>query len=208
MLKEVLEYLPISIRNIINDYTKRNIGIAEKIEEIRIRGNGILSIKDIDVIDSAYIVSGAIDYWCNILKNSSFDLAHISQWLTKTKFGIVDAFAKDNQKNDHNNNNVILWNTIKEVFSKDDNIKAFNVLPFIASNQDDEKIDCTWLYLNSKPKTYISDAYRSQKGTDAQLKIYDPKEAYLVDDRYLQNDTSAENITNWFNFWKKLGVKH
>lgn len=45
MLKEVLEYLPNSIRNIINDYTQRNIGIAEKIEEIRIRGNGILSIK-------------------------------------------------------------------------------------------------------------------------------------------------------------------
>lgn len=170
--------------------------------------NGILSIKDIDVISSAYIVSGAIDYWCNILKNSSFDLAHISQWLTKTKFGIVDAFAKDNQKNDQNKNNVILWNTIKEVFSKNDDLTAFNVLPFIASNQDDEKIDCTWLYLNSKPKTYISDAYRSQKGTDAQLKIYDPKEAYLVDDRYLQNDTSEENITNWFNFWKKLGVKH
>ena len=185
--------------------TGHNISSQEILKFVE---NRILSIKDIDVIDSAYIVSGAIDYWCNILKNSSFDLAHISQWLTKTKFGIVDAFAKDNQKNDHNKNNVILWNTIKEVFSKDDDIKAFNVLPFIASNQDDEKIDCTWLYLNSKPKTYISDAYRSQKGTDAQLKIYDPKEAYLVDDRYLQNDTSAENITNWFNFWKKLGVKH
>ncbi len=169
---------------------------------------GILSIKDIDVIDSAYMVSGAIDYWCNILKNNSFDFAHISQWLTKTKFEIVNAFAINNQKDDQNKNNVILWNTIKEVFSNVDDLKAFGVLPFIASNQDDEKKDCIWLYLNSKPKTYISDAYRSQKGTDAQLKIYDPKEAYLVDDRYLQNDTSTENITSWFNFWKKLGVKH
>ena len=34
------------------------------------------------------------------------------------------------------------------------------------------------------------------------------KDAYLVDERYLQGDTSVENITSWFNFWKKLGVKH
>ena len=45
MLGEVLEYLPDSIRKIINEWIQRNIEITEKIEEIRIRNNGTLSVK-------------------------------------------------------------------------------------------------------------------------------------------------------------------
>lgn len=177
-------------------------------EILKFVDNGIISVSDIDIIDSAYMVSGAVDYWCNILKNYAFDLSRISFWLTKTKFSVVNTFATDNQKQDRNKNNVILWDTIKDVYANTEDIKVFNVLPFFACNQDNEKVSCIFLYLNKTPKTYISDAYRSQKGTDAQLKIYDPKDAYLVDDRYLQGDTSIENIASWFNFWKKLGVKH
>lgn len=177
-------------------------------EILKFVDNGIISINDIDIIDSAYMVSGAVDYWCNILKNNTFDLSRISLWLTKTKYSLINTFATDNQKQDGNKNNVILWNTIKDVYCNTEDIKVFNALPFIAKNQNIEKVSCIFLYLNSNPKTYISDAYRTQKGTDAQLKKYDPKDAYLVDERYLQGDTSVENITSWFNFWKKLGVKH
>lgn len=45
MLLEVLEYLPSTIKNIVNNYIKENFGAKDKIEEIRIRGNGTLSIK-------------------------------------------------------------------------------------------------------------------------------------------------------------------
>lgn len=176
-------------------------------EILKFVDNGIISVSDIDIIDSAYLVSGAVDYWCNILKNKAFDLPRISYWLTKSKFSIVNTFAKD-ISNDSFRNNITLWKTIKEVFSDVENLESFRVFPFIAHNQDPEKVDYSWLYLNQKPKTYISDAYRSQKGTDAQLKKYDPKDAYLVDEHYLKEDISVENITSWFNFWKNLGVKH
>ena len=45
MLKEVIEYMPIHIKSIINTYLENNKDIANDIEEIRIRSNGNLSLK-------------------------------------------------------------------------------------------------------------------------------------------------------------------
>ena len=84
--------------------------------------NGILSINDLDIIDSAYMVSGAVDYWCYILKNNTFDLSRISLWLTQTKYSLINTFATANQKQDGNKNNVILWNTIKDVYCNTEDI--------------------------------------------------------------------------------------
>jgi len=45
MLKEVIEYMPIHVKSIINTYLENNKDIANDIEEIRIRSNGNLSLK-------------------------------------------------------------------------------------------------------------------------------------------------------------------
>ena len=46
MLNEVIEYLPLHIKSIINSYLERNKELVNYIEEIRIRSNGHLSIKN------------------------------------------------------------------------------------------------------------------------------------------------------------------
>lgn len=45
MLKEVIDYMPIHVKSIINTYLENNKDIANDIEEIRIRSNGNLSLK-------------------------------------------------------------------------------------------------------------------------------------------------------------------
>ena len=54
MLKEVIEYLPIHIKSIINTYLEKNAHFADSIEEIRIRSNGNLSLKIGQEIISLY----------------------------------------------------------------------------------------------------------------------------------------------------------
>lgn len=161
--------------------------------------NKIVSMEDIDVIDNEYMISGAVDYWGTILKNASFDHSYIKTWLTTTIFSKIypNIIVKAN--------NLTLWKTIKEVFSKDEDIKSFGVFPVLAHNQV-ENASNLWLIPNQNAKLYISDAYRTAKGTDGQLKEYDPVSSYLIDDFYLEsNSTSA---SGWFDFWKKIGLKY
>jgi len=161
--------------------------------------NKIVSMEDIDVIDNEYMISGAVDYWGTILKNASFDHSYIKTWLTTTIFSKIypNIIVKAN--------NLTLWKTIKEVFSKDEDIKSFGVFPVLAHNQV-ENASNLWLIPNQNAKLYISDAYRTAKGTDGQLKEYDPASSYLIDDFYLEsNSTSA---SGWFDFWKKIGLKY
>ena len=46
MLKEIMDYLPTHIKSIIVTYLEENEHLADSIEEIRIRSNGNLSIKN------------------------------------------------------------------------------------------------------------------------------------------------------------------
>lgn len=46
MLSEVIEYLPLHIKSIINSYLEKNKDLEKHIEEIRIRSNGNLAIKN------------------------------------------------------------------------------------------------------------------------------------------------------------------
>ena len=46
MLSEVIGYLPLHIKSIINSYLEKNKDLENQIEEIRIRSNGNLSIKN------------------------------------------------------------------------------------------------------------------------------------------------------------------
>ena len=161
--------------------------------------NKIVSMEDVDVIDNEYMISGAVDYWGTILKNASFDHSYIKTWLTTTIFSKIYPNIIEKA------NNLILWKTIKEVFSKDEDIKAFGVFPVLAHNQA-ENASNLWLKPKQNAKLYISDAYRTAKGTDGQLKEYDPAGSYLIDDFYLEsNSTSA---SGWFDFWKKIGLKY
>ena len=161
--------------------------------------NKIVSMEDIDVLDNEYMIAGAVDYWENILKNPSFDHPYIKTWLTSTKFSNIYPQTIDKEKN------LTLWKTIKEVFSKDEDIKAFGAYPVLAHNQAENATNL-WLIPKQNAKLYISDAYRTAKGTDGQLKEYDPAGSYLIDDFYLEsNSTSA---SGWFDFWKKIGLKY
>ena len=159
----------------------------------------ILSMEDINVIDKEYMISGAVDYWSNLLQCSSFDHTKIKSLLTVEKFSILNAYAINNA------NNLNLWKTIKEVFDKDDDLKEFRVLPVVAHNQL-EGAKSTWIYPQKTPKTYISDAYRKEKGTDAQLKTYDPNDSYIIDELYLEGN--SDKASEWFELWKKVGLKY
>lgn len=198
-----LQKLPVFLFNgeeepLLSDHSNGHYIISERQSELfELFNDGIIPPTGIDTIDLRYKKS--TKYWGDgYLNNTPFTLKSFKEWSTSDEHNetFIGLLKEGSEKN------IAFWRWIKKNYSKEEDIKAFNIFPIIAIDNEGSE---TYVEILDN-SVYISDEYMTTgKGLKYMVSKYYNNVLFIAN-LYLEEET--EDIkTLWKDFFEKLGVK-